>query len=564
MNPSRAALTPQQPTEPHPPSTTARDGMCIVQPDWRIRYANASMLQVLQLIGHDREVERVWDLLPPTGRRADLLRRSMDERVPVTFRVPSPGGDHVLQFDAEPQPGGELRLRCRNVTSQARIEELEGRWREATLSLAEREARLDAVLAGAPVGMVLLDATSMTVVEANRASHEMLEGRWRTPGSTVGHAFADFIPGWAESGLEALLLRVRDSGEPYREEEREFGGFGATRWFRWSVEPVRQGGAGPVRFLLLVMVEMTAELEARRTLEAERRALYDVMDSLPVGVMVAEAPGGRTEYINPAGAALAGRPPDELVAGTVAEHMERWRMHRPTGEPYPPEELPMTRALNGESVRDLEVLLRPVDGPERTVLASGIPLRDGAGQVTRAVVSFYDVTDRLRLEEALLVRTAEAESAAGEAALRAEESRAMREMGRALVSVLEPAHVLRRAAEHAMELLGARGSFVATPATGDALALAPALGVLAPHDGDRLRLHGSIAQEVMASGAPRVYNAAADVPADAVGMEIVRRQHLRNLLFVPMQAFGQALGVLGAVDREGGFGDEEVRLLQAL
>jgi signal transduction histidine kinase/PAS domain-containing protein len=556
-------LAGQPAPDAHSALGSLRDGVCIVAPDWRIRYANASLLEILHLVGQDRPVERVWDVLPEGSGQAALLRAAMQTREPVSFRLPGPGGAHVLQFEVEPDGGGDLRVRCRNVTGQARMEDLERRWREATLSLAEREARLDAVLEGSPVGLVLLDAASLTVVEANRSAHDLLEGRWRTPGSTVGHAFGDFIPGWAEGGVDELMRRVRDTREPVAEEEREFLGYDRPRWFRWSMHPVG-GGDGPARYLLLAVVEVTESALARRALEAEHRALYDVLDSLPVGLVVAEAPDGRTGYINPAAAALGGRPPDELASANAGEYADRWRTFRPTGEPFPAAELPSTRALAGEAVREQEVVLRPVDGPERTVLTTAIPLRAGDGGVERAVVSFYDVTDRLRLERQLLLRTAEAEAAAGEAALRAEESRALREMGRALVSVLEPRDVLTRAAEHALELLGARGSFVAMPGADGTFTLSPALGVLAAYDGQVRPLEGSMTADVMRSGEARVYNTADSLPPGSLAVEIARRQHLRNLLLVPMQAFGEPLGVLGAVDRELGFGGDEVRLLQAL
>jgi signal transduction histidine kinase/PAS domain-containing protein len=555
--------TPFQPHDPHSAFGHLRDGVCIVAPDWRIRYANASLLEVLHLIGRDQPVARVWDVLPPASAEAGLLRDAMERRVPASFRLREPEGAHVLQFDAEPLPGGDLRIRCRNVSSDARIEDLERRWREAALSLAEREARLYAVLEGSPVGIVLLDAASLTVVEANRAAHDMLEGRWRTPGSTVGHAFADFVPGWEESGLQALLVRVRETGQPLAEDEREYGGFGRPRFFRWTLQPVG-GEDGHPHYLLLVVMEITEQVLARRAVDAERRALFEVMDSLPVGVVVADAPGGRTVYVNPAAAALAGRPPAALSADRVEDYPARWSAHRPTGEPFPAAELPVARALRGEQPRDVEVVLRPPGGPERVVLMSAIPLRGADGEVVRAVVSFYDVTERQVLEEALLRRTNDAELAAGEASLRAEESRALREMGRALVSVLEPEHVLGRATEHARELLGARGSFVAAPRSDGTVVLSPARGVMERHEGEAFPLEGSVVEEVMRTGRPHVFNSRDELPRPRSALPMPRRMQFRNLLMAPMAAFGEPLGVLAAVDRDGGFGDEEARLLGAL
>ena len=49
------------------------------------------------------------------------------------------------------------------------MEELESRVREAHTSLAERERRLGEIVSGAPVALALVDAQTMTVLEANEA-----------------------------------------------------------------------------------------------------------------------------------------------------------------------------------------------------------------------------------------------------------------------------------------------------------------------------------------------------------------------------------------------------------
>ncbi|HEX2078097.1 MAG TPA: ATP-binding protein [Longimicrobium sp.] len=297
--------------------------------------------------------------------------------------------------------------------------------------------------------------------------------------------------------------------------------------------------------------------------DLERRALFDVLDTLPVGVVVAEAPSGRITYLNPAVTRLTGRAADELMAVGVDDYGARLPIHRPTGEPYPPAEYPLTRALAGEPSRDVEMVLRLPDGGERTVLVSGVPLRHADGRVERAMVVFYDITDRLKLERALIERTREAEHAAADAALRAEESRALREMGRALVSSLDPEDVLRLAGQNAMELLGARGSFFAAPVPGtEEMRILPAQGVLAELDGTRAPLAGSATLLVLREGT-QIFNDPERLPADNPLLPAVRRLGLQNMLMVPVRAYGETLGVLGVVDRAGAFRDEDARLLEA-
>jgi signal transduction histidine kinase len=546
----------------------ARDGVGVLAPDWRIRYANASLLEILRLIGRGDAVETLWDALPAWEHspEADRLREAMATGKPASFRVDGTRGNgRVWEVEAEPLPSGELRVRVRNVTAQAAAEDAERQALYANASLAEREARLSAIVEGAPVGIVLMDAADLHVREANDFYHQLLEGEWRRPGAIVGHTPAEFIPDFEPSGLAAIFAGVRDTGQPFEIAEFEFHGFGrGTTWFRWTLKPLDPGGGAP-RYLLLLVVEITGQVRARRAVEAERRALYDVLSTLPVGVLVAEAPSGRTVYLNPAGAALGGRTPEELSVDDVGEYTGRWRLYRPTGEPFDPDELPIARAVAGESTRDREVVVHLPGGVERTMLVSGVPLRDAWGAVDRGMVVFYDITERLALERALVERTRDAENAASEAALRAEESRALREIGRALVSEQEPDRVLRMAARAALELLGARGASVCMPrADGETFRVHPGVGTLEGMDGREFPMEGSVLQRVMVEDRSFFFNQLDELPGTSAVLPAAREAGLRNLLFVPMRAFGRPVGVLNAVDREGAFAAEHVRLLEAL
>ncbi|HEX7241336.1 MAG TPA: GAF domain-containing protein, partial [Longimicrobiaceae bacterium] len=449
---------------------------------------------------------------------------------------------------------------------QARVEELREWLEAASRALADREARLDAILEGAPAGIVLMDADTFTVREANPAYYGFLEGEWRAPGSILGRRFDEFIPRFEELGTAALFRRVAETGEPFEAAEYEFAGFerGVT-WFRWTLKPLQHRPDGRPRYLLLLMVEITEQVAARRAAEAERRALYDVVEALPVGVVVAEAPDGRIVFMNPAAVELGGRPPSELAADGADQYTARWRILTPTGDSFPPEQLPLTRAVAGETVREVEMVLERPDGTQRTIVTTGVPLRDAQGRVARGVASFFDVTDRLRLEQALLARTREAEEAAGDAGMRAEESRALREMGRALVSVLDPEHVLRMAGAHAMELLAAEGSVVATPdRERDVVRFGPALGSFAELEGTEFPLSGSMAERVMAEGHTLVVNDPEAAPRAGSVLPPAERMGLRSAVLVPIRAYGETLGILGALNRAGGFGEEHARLLEAL
>ncbi len=70
---------------------------------------------------------------------------------------------------------------------------------------------------------------------------------------------------------------------------------------------------------------------------------------------------------------------------------------RDTVTPYPPDRLPLARAIDGEVVTDVEIFVRSEHVPDGVwISASAAPWRNGAGRVSGGVVVFRDVTRQKR------------------------------------------------------------------------------------------------------------------------------------------------------------------------
>ena len=152
--------------------------------------------------------------------------------------------------------------------------------------------------------------------------------------------------------------------------------------------------------------------------EAQERAawLAGVLEQLPVGVIIAAAPDGRFVITNRAIEEQWGRAtPEGARLGTTKEHFGYWR---PDGSDYPEDEIPLYRAIHGESVRGEEMLVERGDGSRVHVMINAAPLREG-GKVVGAVLAQWDVTAERRTQ----ARLAEAKERIEELARR-EESRA--------------------------------------------------------------------------------------------------------------------------------------------
>ena len=130
------------------------------------------------------------------------------------------------------------------------------------------------------------------------------------------------------------------------------------------------------------------EVDAVNVLQAERDRLAQIVEVLPIGVVLMDAAGQvllenqltrdlfqRTERPAPG---LGGN-----LSGTLS---------RADGSPYDLREVPIARSLRGEEVRAELVRYSRADGRRFDLLTNSSPLRSQSGEVVGAVAAYEDVT----------------------------------------------------------------------------------------------------------------------------------------------------------------------------
>ncbi|MGL5192120.1 MAG: PAS domain S-box protein [Chroococcales cyanobacterium] len=143
--------------------------------------------------------------------------------------------------------------------------------------------------------------------------------------------------------------------------------------------------------------EITSRTEAEAALQTEREFLNAMLNNLADGIISCDANGVITLF-NRATREYCGLPESPIPAEQWAEH---YSIYRPDGTPMPVEEIPLFRALNGETVQNVEMVIAPKQQKQRTLLTSGQPIIDASGNRMGAVVAMRDITDRQDAEAAL-------------------------------------------------------------------------------------------------------------------------------------------------------------------
>src|SRR2546430_1501950 len=124
------------------------------------------------------------------------------------------------------------------------------------------------------------------------------------------------------------------------------------------------------------------------------RGRPSAQDTLPGGVAACDQTG-RLTLRNAAAREVAGEPPPDATATSWArEFMRRY----PDGAPLPEDEVPLVRALRGEWVREVELLVVGPDGRRRLFTVDGQPIIGPDGEQLGAVVALHAITARRRAE----------------------------------------------------------------------------------------------------------------------------------------------------------------------
>ncbi len=164
-----------------------------------------------------------------------------------------------------------------------------------------------------------------------------------------------------------------------------------------SLAAVRQAVAVGDRIALANGLDVRVA-ERTAQVEEQRQFLAAVLDNLDEGVVACDAEGN-LNVVNDAVEELYG---GALEPVNVKEWAERYRLRRADGvTPLRFDEVPLVRALSGETVRNVAMAVAQDGQPARIVSANGRPIRTARGEIVGAVAALHDITERVRALEDL-------------------------------------------------------------------------------------------------------------------------------------------------------------------
>ncbi|MGP1382156.1 MAG: PAS domain S-box protein [Thainema sp.] len=140
------------------------------------------------------------------------------------------------------------------------------------------------------------------------------------------------------------------------------------------------------------------ETEQVDALQHEQEMLKVLLDNVQTGIVACNAQGILTLF-NQVAREFHGLPEQPLPPEQWAEYYDLYRADGKTRMSQ--HEIPLFRALQGETVHNVEMVIAPKGKMARTLLASGQAIIDAQGNKQGAVVVMHDITERKQMENVL-------------------------------------------------------------------------------------------------------------------------------------------------------------------
>ena len=127
--------------------------------------------------------------------------------------------------------------------------------------------------------------------------------------------------------------------------------------------------------------------------------LKQMLDILPVGVLILEAPLGNIIMSNEEMDRIHRR---KFPFPTATDEYMEWRLFYMDGRPYRLEDYPHNRSLHNEEViKNEEARLMRNDEKMIPISVNSGPIYDSSGRMTHVVVESTDITEKMRREDDL-------------------------------------------------------------------------------------------------------------------------------------------------------------------
>jgi PAS domain S-box-containing protein len=225
----------------------------------------------------------------------------------------------------------------------------------------------------------------------NRTAAEIWKIR---PEDALGKDIWDVFPSGKES---ESYQRIREALEKHQSAHYESYSAFLDQWVDIHIYPTEHGISVFFQDITERKRSEQALQQALEKAETSQRLLDALMDYVPEGITIADAPDATIRRVSRFGQDILGGAHAERTAEAVAGE---WKVYHPDGvTPLDTADLPLVRAIQkGEVVRDQDLVQVNAQGKALYLSCNAGPIRDAAGGIAGAVVAWRDLSEHRQVE----------------------------------------------------------------------------------------------------------------------------------------------------------------------
>jgi two-component system CheB/CheR fusion protein len=353
-------------------------------------HESATSISLLRLIHSEQD-----HLLEAELRTARRDLQSVTEAFQSNNEELKASNEEVISINEELQSANE-ELESSKEELQSLNEELIAANAQLQTKIGELEAAnndLSNLWSSTSIAVVFLD-TQLRVRRFTPAMSDLLE---LLPGD-IGRPIAHFAPKLTRGDLVEDARQVLSSRLPSEAEMSSHSG----AWYLRRTLPYRTADQR-IDGIVITFFDITARKRAEELVEAAQARLSAVIEQMPAAMLLVEAPLGKLLYGNRRAAELFGLSyPLPYIGAEWAAATATFKGFDAEGQTYLPQQWPLARTLvSGSRTNDEEITFARADGASGTVSVSAAPVYNAAGEMIAAVATFFDITERKRMETAV-------------------------------------------------------------------------------------------------------------------------------------------------------------------
>nr|AUN37529.1 diguanylate cyclase/phosphodiesterase [uncultured bacterium] len=308
-------------------------------------------------------------------------------RYDLEYRIIRPSGEvrfiHVRDDVDHDEAGRPIRIfgTVQDITERKRMEN----------ALRESESQLRLVVDTIP---------AMAWIVRPDGSLDFINQTWLNySGLTLQEALNDptrtMHPDDIAGAIERWSVNLA-SGQPYEQEMRLRRADGQFHWFLVRTVPFRDEGGRIIRWYG-TSTDIEDRKRAEEAVRESQQLLNLVLATLPVGVAVTDRAGDIV---------LANAASKRIWGNVIGSGQDRWAQSKgfwhESGKPIGAADWPSVRALReGQTSLNELIDIETFDGQRKTIQNSTAPIHNAETQIVGALIVNEDVTERVRVEEAL-------------------------------------------------------------------------------------------------------------------------------------------------------------------